>query len=272
MTSKRLVWCWIWISSSGTFRRCRPRPAHAGKHLRPHVKTHKCSTLARRQIEAGAIGVCVAKVSEAEALVKAGLDNILVTGPVATSSKVERLVDLVAAAPSLMVVIDHPGNIALLDAELGARSLSMDVLLDLDVGLHRTGARPSDALALAGQIAACPTLRLRGIQAYAGQVQHIRDYDRRKPRPTSACRTLFMFSAICRPPCPPAPSSALPARERSTLIWPSPRYPNFRWDRMCAWTPSILKSSRLKTGRDRHHSTRPCDCSQRLSAPTTTIL
>jgi D-serine deaminase-like pyridoxal phosphate-dependent protein len=56
----------------------------------------------------------------------------------------------------------------------------MDVLLDVDVGLHRTGAKPSDALALAGQIVSCPNLRLRGIQAYAGQVQHIRTYDRRK--------------------------------------------------------------------------------------------
>ena len=79
-----------------------------------------------------------------------------------------------------MVVIDHPGNIALLDAGLGARRLSVDVLLDVDVGLHRTGARPPDALALAGQIVACPNLRLRGIQAYAGQVQHIHAYDRRK--------------------------------------------------------------------------------------------
>lgn len=152
----------------------------AGKDLRPHVKTHKCSALARLQIDAGAIGVCVAKVSEAEALVGAGFDDILITGPVATTAKVERLVDLVAAAPSTMVVIDHPGNIALLDAGLGARRLSMDVLLDVDVGLHRTGARPSDALALAGQIVACPRLRLRGIQAYAGQVQHIRRYDERK--------------------------------------------------------------------------------------------
>ena len=152
----------------------------AGKNLRPHVKTHKCSALARLQIEAGAIGVCVAKVSEAEALVEAGLDNILITGPVATSSKVERLVDLVAAAPTLMAVVDHPGNIALLNTVLGARRLSMNVLLDVDVGLHRTGARPSDALALANLIVSSPTLRLRGIQAYAGHVQHIRAYDKRR--------------------------------------------------------------------------------------------
>jgi len=153
---------------------------HAGKNLRPHAKTHKCSALARRQIEAGAIGVCVAKVSEAEVLVKAGLDNILVTGPVATSSKAERLVDLVATSPSVMIVVDHPGNIALLDAALRASGMSMDVLLDVDVGLNRTGVRPSDALELAGQIASCQTLRLSGIQAYAGQVQHIRSYDTRR--------------------------------------------------------------------------------------------
>jgi len=154
--------------------------ARAGKDLRPHAKTHKCSALARRQIEAGAIGVCVAKVSEAEALVKAGIDNILITGPVVTPGKVERLVDLVATAPSLMVVIDHPGNIALVDTALRARGMSMDVLLDVDVGLHRTGVRPPDALALAGKIDSRPNLRLRGIQAYAGQVQHIHAYDMRE--------------------------------------------------------------------------------------------
>jgi len=152
----------------------------AGKSLRPHAKTHKCSALARKQIEAGAIGVCVAKVSEAEALVKAGLDAILITGPVVTPPKVERLVDLVATAPSLMVVVDHPGNIELLDAVLRTRGMSMGVLLDLDVGLNRTGVRPQDALALADQIVSSPNLRLEGIQAYAGHVQHISSYDNRK--------------------------------------------------------------------------------------------
>jgi D-serine deaminase-like pyridoxal phosphate-dependent protein len=152
----------------------------AGKNLRPHVKTHKCSALAQMQIESGAIGVCVAKVSEAEVLVKAGLDSILITGPIVTPGKVERLVDLLKTAPSLMVVIDHPRSIALLDAALRARGMSMGVLLDVDVGLNRTGVRPSDALILAEQIVYCPTLRLSGIQAYAGHVQHIRSYDMRK--------------------------------------------------------------------------------------------
>jgi len=63
-----------------------------GKQLRPHTKTHKCSTLARRQMAAGAVGVCAAKVSEAESLIARGVQNVLITGPVATPFKIERAV------------------------------------------------------------------------------------------------------------------------------------------------------------------------------------
>jgi D-serine deaminase-like pyridoxal phosphate-dependent protein len=153
---------------------------HGGKNLRPHVKTHKCSALAKRQIETGAIGVCVAKISEAEALVKADLNNILITGPVVTPIKVKRLVDLVTLDPSLMVVVDHPDNIELLDAALRAKGISMGVLLDVDVGLNRTGVRPPGALALTEHIVTRSSLHLRGIQAYAGHVQHIQSYATRK--------------------------------------------------------------------------------------------
>jgi D-serine deaminase-like pyridoxal phosphate-dependent protein len=154
--------------------------ARAGKNLRPHVKTHRCSALAQRQIETGAIGVCAATVSEAEALVRAGIDGILITGPVVMPGKMRRLVDLLAASPSLMAVVDHPDRAAGLDAALRAKGVSMGVLLDLDVGLHRTGVKPSEALALAEQIVSCTNLRLQGIQAYAGQVQHIRSYQERR--------------------------------------------------------------------------------------------
>jgi D-serine deaminase-like pyridoxal phosphate-dependent protein len=152
----------------------------AGKNLRPHAKTHRCSALAKRQVEAGAIGVCAAKVSEAGALVKAGVGKVLITGPVATPGKVRRLVEILAADPSLMAVVDHRDGAELLDAALRPRGLVMDVLLDVDIGQHRTGTKPSDALGLADEILSLPALRLRGIQAYAGQVQHIRSYDARK--------------------------------------------------------------------------------------------
>ncbi len=153
---------------------------NAGKNMRPHAKTHKCSSLAKKQIETGAIGVCAAKVSEAEALVKAGLGGILITGPVPTPGKIKRLVQILAESPSLMTVVDDQESVALLDAALRERGLSMDVLLDVDVGLHRTGVSPKGALELADTILSRQTLRLRGIQAYAGQVQHILSYDARK--------------------------------------------------------------------------------------------
>ncbi len=154
--------------------------SQAGKNLRPHSKTHKCSALARRQIEAGALGVCAAKVSEAEALVGAGIDHVLVTGPVATSQKVKRLVKLLAAAPGLMVAVDHRASVELLVQELREKHLKMDVLLDLDAGLGRTGVKPELALDLAHFILSQPELRLMGIQAYAGHVQHIRDFAARQ--------------------------------------------------------------------------------------------
>ncbi|MFO7964861.1 MAG: DSD1 family PLP-dependent enzyme [Desulfobacterales bacterium] len=152
----------------------------AGKQLRPHVKTHKCTALAQRQMDCGAKGLCVAKISEAAVLVKARFDDILITAPVVTPRKIEMLLDLLGTCPSLMVVVDHPENIKLLDARLGNRGMSMGVLLDIDVGLNRTGVKPSDAPAMAKHIVSQPNLRLLGVQAYAGHVQHIQSYETRK--------------------------------------------------------------------------------------------
>ena len=151
-----------------------------GKQLRPHAKTHKCSIIARKQIENGAIGVCAAKISEAEGLVAQGIAGVLVTGPVVTDWKIKRLLDCLEKAPSLMVVVDNLENVKLLHDALRNRKLSLDVLLDIDVGLQRTGVSPDNALELARRIAGFHSLRLRGIQAYAGQVQHIKGYDARR--------------------------------------------------------------------------------------------
>lgn len=157
----------------------------AGKNLRPHAKTHKCSALAKKQIAKGAVGVCVAKISEAEVLVNAGVHGILVTGAAAVENKAARLVDLLQKSPSLMTVVDHPDNIDLLEKHLidGGKTggdFLMDVLVDIDIGLRRTGVLPEKAQELAGRILASPYLRLRGVQAYAGQVQHINRYHERK--------------------------------------------------------------------------------------------
>ena len=152
----------------------------ADKSLRPHVKTHKCSALARKQIEIGAVGVCVAKLSEAEALTSSGIEGILITGPVATQNKVDRIVSLLAKSSSLMVVVENSCVVEMLGAALRENGLFMDVLLDVDIGLKRTGVAPASAVAFAEHILAQRNLHLRGIQAYAGHVQHIKSYDDRK--------------------------------------------------------------------------------------------
>lgn len=150
-----------------------------GKNVRPHAKTHKCSTLARKQLEAGAVGVCAAKVSEAEALVAAGVSGILITCPLSTPRKVERFVSLLGADPTVMVVVDHIDGVRLLDRLLRTGDLTASVLIDLDVGLGRTGVSVEEAAAFAGQLRDLPSLRVKGVQAYAGHLQHVSSYDQR---------------------------------------------------------------------------------------------
>jgi D-serine deaminase-like pyridoxal phosphate-dependent protein len=156
------------------------RVKRAGKSLRPHAKTHKCTTLAKMQMANGAIGICAAKVSEAEVLVEAGISGVLITGPVATRQKADQLVALLERSAFLMTVVDHPEGIALLEGRLAEKGRKLDVLIDIDIGLHRTGVAPAGASALAARILESPHLRLRGIQAYAGHAQHIARFEDRK--------------------------------------------------------------------------------------------
>jgi D-serine deaminase-like pyridoxal phosphate-dependent protein len=166
----------------GNIMRMQTMARAAQKELRPHAKTHKCSAIARRQIGAGAVGVCAAKISEAEGLVAGGVTGVLITGPIATPRKIERLMSLLKKDPTLMVVIDDQENAVKLNDSLRQRGLSLDVLVDIDVGLKRSGVAPEKAMELAGVISGCPSLRLRGIQAYAGQVQHIKSFDERRKK------------------------------------------------------------------------------------------
>jgi D-serine deaminase-like pyridoxal phosphate-dependent protein len=150
-----------------------------GKKLRPHAKTHKCSRIAKMQMEAGAVGICVAKVSEAEVLVRSGMKGTLITSPIVSDYKIARLMDCLSLDPELMVVVDNPANAQKLDDEAKRRGLRLNVLVDLDPGMGRTGVHFKDGLAMARSIHSLPGLRLRGIQCYAGHVQHIASFEER---------------------------------------------------------------------------------------------
>src|SRR5579859_289240 len=167
--------------------------ARTGLRLRPHAKTHKSVEIARRQIAAGAVGICCAKLGEAEALSDGGVENILITSPVVGPAAVERLAALAARSPGLMATADHPDAVYAL-ARSGA---VLTVLVDIDPGIHRTGVCNAEAaLALARRIDAAPNLTYGGVQFYCGAQQHIEIFAAR--RAALHDRTDYLAAVIAR--------------------------------------------------------------------------
>ena len=163
--------------------------------LRPHAKTHKSVEIARRQIAAGAVGVCCAKLGEAEALSEGGIDNILITSPIIGRPALERLGDLARNAKGLMAAVDHPDAVE----ALAALNVPLTLLVDIDPGLHRTGVADADAaVALARRISAAPNLTFGGVQFYCGSQQHIEVYAER--RDAIAERTEYLSAVLARLP------------------------------------------------------------------------
>lgn len=149
--------------------------------LRPHAKTHKSVDIAQRQIGAGALGVCCAKIGEAEVLCDGGITGILITSPVAAPRAIERLAALAARAVGLMAVVDHPAVARRIDAALATAETTLDVIIDIDPGIARTGVASAEAaVALAETIAGLPNLNGRGVQFYCGSQQHIENYAERR--------------------------------------------------------------------------------------------
>ncbi len=147
--------------------------AHRGRKLRPHVKAHKSAIVGRRQIEAGAVGLCCATVLEAETMAAAGLDGLLLTTPVVTPSMIRRLVAARGRISDLAVVVDSEAGMAALAAAADPAH-PIGVLIDIDIGQNRTGVtEPEQAVRLARRIVAEPGLRYRGVQAYYGHLQHV---------------------------------------------------------------------------------------------------
>lgn len=158
----------------------RLRDAVAGRvRVRTHAKTHKCAEIARRQVAAGAVGVCCQKVSEAEAMVAGGIEDVLVSNEIVGAPKLARLAGLARRA-HLGVCVDDAANVAALDAACAAAGARLDVYVEIDVGARRCGVPPgAPAVVLAQQVAACNHLRFAGLQAYHGAAQHLRSMGER---------------------------------------------------------------------------------------------
>ncbi len=148
--------------------------AKAGVRLRAHAKTHKSPEIARRQMALGAVGVCCQKVSEAEVMVDGGIPDVLVSNEVAGRRKLDRLAALAKRA-KVAVCADDAGNVAEIAAAAERFGVTLDVLVEIDVGGRRCGIAPGvAAVDLARAIAASPHLRFAGLQAYHGSAQHYR--------------------------------------------------------------------------------------------------
>jgi 3-hydroxy-D-aspartate aldolase len=163
------------------------------RQVRPHVKAHKCATIGRRQLEAGAVGLCCATVREAEVMAEAGLEGILVTSPVTAPAMIERLAQAHARVGDLAVVVDSAAGVEALARGIGA-GRPLGVLVEIDVGQSRTGVtRPEDAVRLARRIEELPQLRYRGVQAYYGHLQHVPAHVDRKAKAAEQWARLRLF-------------------------------------------------------------------------------
>ena len=169
-------------------RNLQTMAAFATEHkvlLRPHAKMHKSAELAKLQMAAGAVGVCVQKTSEAEALVAGGVHNIFISNEVIALHKLARVAALTRLlAPlggKLAICVDSMEGIKRLAVSMNEGRLasgvasSIDVFIELNVGQNRCGVEPGkSAVVLALEIRKHPALNFAGLQAYHGKAQHMR--------------------------------------------------------------------------------------------------
>jgi 3-hydroxy-D-aspartate aldolase len=153
-----------------------------GLPSRPHAKTHKCAAIAKYQLATGSIGICCAKLSEAEALVAKGVDRILMTTANPAKSKIRRAMNIRKAHRYFIQAVDEEQNARDLSAAAKEAGVVADVVIDVAVGT-RSGIPPGEgAVKLAQLVDTLPNLKLRGILSYDGGVQHANGFQNRKER------------------------------------------------------------------------------------------
>jgi D-serine deaminase-like pyridoxal phosphate-dependent protein len=166
---------------------------------RPHAKTHKSADIAKLQIAAGAIGICTAKLSEAESLFAAGVQKICMTTGNISKAKIDRAMNLRKKNRDFIQAVDYAQNARDLSDAAKAAKVTADVVVDVAVGT-RSGVPPGDqALELAQLVDKLPNLKFRGMLAYDGGAQHIKGFKARHDQSLSryedAARTFERMKA-----------------------------------------------------------------------------
>ena len=137
--------------------------------LRPHCKTHKMAEVARRELAVGVVKHKAATIAEVEMLAREGATDVLLAYPV-VGPQIQRILALKSAYPTLKlkVLVDDQGPASAISAAAERAKMTIDVMVDLDVGQHRTGAAPENWLSLCQQVVGLPGLRLVGLHVYDG--------------------------------------------------------------------------------------------------------
>jgi D-serine deaminase-like pyridoxal phosphate-dependent protein len=164
----------------------------AGVQWRPHAKGHKTPAIAHRFMQAGAIGATVAKVSDAEIMVAAGIRDILIANQIVGPIKTRRLMGLIASTGAdIIVSVDSEANVRELNEVAGQFGVKPRVVIEVDSGMKRAGIAPGEpTVELAKLIVAQPNLRFAGVMAWEGHAVSMLDHDLRRQTVIKAVTTL----------------------------------------------------------------------------------
>lgn len=153
--------------------------AEAGLELRPHIKAHKTPEIARMQVDAGAPGVTAAKVSEADAMIDAGIADVFIANEIVGEQKLRRLARLFERG-YLSVACDSEAVAQGYSEVFADEGLELDVVIEVDIGAHRCGVPPERAAELAETVGNLPSLNVVGIMGYASTAYQARTDEARE--------------------------------------------------------------------------------------------
>jgi D-serine deaminase-like pyridoxal phosphate-dependent protein len=210
----------VLIDKATALRNLDRMQAEANAHgirLRPHSKTHKSPLVARWQIERGAVGICCAKLGEAEVMAEAGIADIRLPYPI-NPSNADRVIALLDRT-RLSFIVDHPVVAQQWSEAMTRAGKEVDVLVKIDVGFHRCGIDPEtrEAMPMIKAVASLPGLRFRGLLSHAGQTYHAHSEEELRKMAEGEAQGMRDLAERCR-------KNGVPVEEVSAGATPPSRY------------------------------------------------
>ena len=185
--------------------------------LRPHTKTHKSPLIAKWQIDQGAVGICCAKLGEAEVFAEHGFKDIRLPYPI-NPSNADRVLALLGRT-HLSFIVDHPGVAKQWSECITRAGQEIDILVKVDVGFHRCGIDPDsrETLTIIKEIASLKGLRFKGLLSHAGQTYHAHSEDELRVMAEAEAQTMGDLAERCR-------KAGVPVEEVSAGATPPARF------------------------------------------------